>query len=59
MGVARAEALYQTKKNLKPNKEKKIKELNEKIAELQKMDIPDYLRHTKMQYYGKKKRKMK
>jgi len=57
MGVARAEALYQTKKNLKPNKEKKIKELNEKIAELQKMDIPDYLRHTKMQYYGKKKKK--
>ena len=56
MGVARAEALYQTKKNLKPNKEKKIKELNEKIAELQKMDIPDYLRHTKMQYYGKKKK---
>ena len=31
--------------------------MNEKIAELQKMDIPDYLRHTKIEYYRKKKRK--
>ena len=59
MGVGRAEALFEKKKNLKPNKEKKIKELNDKISALQKMDIPDYLRHTKIEYYSKKKRKMK
>ena len=59
MGVGRAEALFQKKKNLKPNKEKKIKELNQKIEDLQKMDIPDYLRHTKIEYYRKKKGKMK
>ena len=57
MGVGRAEALFQKKKNLKPNKEKKIKELNQKIEDLQKMDIPDYLRHTKFEYYRKKKKK--
>ena len=57
MGVGRAEALFQKKKNLKPNKEKKVKELNQKIADLQKMDIPDYLRHTKIRYYRRKKRK--
>ena len=57
MGVGRAEALFKKKKNLKPNKEKKIKELNDKISALQKMDIPDYLRHTKIEYYSKKKKK--
>ena len=30
MGDARAEALYQTKKNLKPNKEKKSKKKKKK-----------------------------
>ena len=57
MGVGRAEALFEKKKNLKPNKEKKIKELNDKISALQKMDIPDYLRHTKIEYYKKRKKK--
>ena len=56
MAVGRAEALFQKKKNLKPNKEKKIKELKQKISEIQKMDIPDYLRHIKMEYYSKKKK---
>ena len=31
--------------------------MNQKIADLQKMDIPDYLRHTKIRYYRRKKRK--
>ena len=59
MGVGRVKALFQKNKNLKPNKEKKVKELNQKIADLQKMDIPDYLRHTKIRYYRRKKGKMK
>lgn len=55
MGVGRAMSLYQTKKNLKPNMEKKIQELNEKITYLEKLDIVDYLRYSKIEYSRKKK----
>ena len=57
MGVGRAMSLFQTKKNLKPNMEKKIQELNEKITYLEKLDIVDYLRHSKIEYLRKKKRR--
>ena len=42
--------------NLKVNKYV-IKELTKKITELKKMDITDYLRHTKIEYNRRKKRK--
>jgi hypothetical protein len=42
------------KKNLKANKEKK-NNLKSKIKELEEMNIVDYLRHTKEEYYKKKK----
>ena len=55
MSVGRAMSLFRTKKNLKPNKEKKIQELNEKISNLEKMDIVGYLRYSKIEYFWKKK----
>ena len=57
MSVGRAMSLFRKKKNLKPNKKKKIQELNEKISNLEKMDIVDYLRYSKIEYFRKKKRK--
>ena len=59
MSVGRAMSLFRTKNNLKPNKEKKIQELNEKISNLEKMDIVDYLRYSKIEYFRKKKEKKK
>ena len=57
MSVGRAMSLFRKKKNLKPNKEKKIQELNEKISNLEKMDIVDYLRYSKIEYLWKKKKR--
>ena len=47
IGEERAEALFYKRQKLKSQKRKrkiKIKELNKKIAEFQKIDIPYYLR---------------
>ena len=47
MGVARAQSIYKQKQNLKPNKEKKIEELEKNIKDLEKMDITEYLKYSK------------
>ena len=55
MSIARANSLFEAKKNLKPEKIKKINELKEKIKILKKMDMVEYLRHSKNEFYNKKK----
>ena len=57
MSVGRAEAINKEKKDLKPNKEKKVNELNKKIKDLNNMDIVDYLNHTKKEFQKNKKKK--
>ena len=47
MSVGGVEAIYNQKKYLQPNKEKKVNELNQKLKDLNNMDIVDYLNHTK------------
>ena len=47
MSVARAESIYEQKKNLKGNKEKKIEEIEKKINDIGNMEITEYLRYTK------------
>ena len=47
MSVTRAQTIFQKRRNLKPNKEKKIKELENTIKNIEIMDITEYLRYSK------------
>ena len=56
MSVGRAESIYEQKKNLKPNKEKKIEELEKTLKNIEKMDISEYLKYSEKKKVNKKKR---
>ena len=56
MSVGRTESIYEQKKNLKPNKEKKIEELEKTIKNIEKMDISEYLKYSKKKEDEQKKK---
>lgn len=59
MSISRAGSIIEWKKNLKPNKDKKIEEINRKINEIEKMDLIAYLRYSKEKYKETKIKKEK
>ena len=59
MSISRADSIIEWKKNLKPNKDKKIEEINKKINDIEKMDLIAYLRYSKEKYQETKIKKEK